>query len=311
VDAATVRAIDPGTLWVACAILSAVGLYASHAAVNRFRRLRLIQDTPTALIRSAPQSYIELCGMAELMAGDPIFAPASRRPCVWYDYAIHRRERRNDRWEWVKIEDGRSDELFLLSDTSGSCAVDPDGAVVLTRRDDTWYGRARIPGRYAKRGALDYLGLHRAGTYRYRERLIEPGGPLYVIGKFMTHRQTEMSGYDREAVAELLREWKRDKGALLHRFDRDSDGRIDQHEWEGAREQAALEVREKADAIAPPPAVDVIGATGNRHQPFMIAAGTEDEVIGRTRRATITFAVVGVVTLSVAVWLSQARIGVL
>jgi hypothetical protein len=311
VDAATVRAIDPGVFWTLCAILGAIGLYASYAALNRFRRLRLIQDTPTALIRSAPQSYVELRGMAELMAGDPIFAPASRRQCVWYDYAIHRRERRDDRWEWVKIEDGCSEELFLLSDTSGSCAVDPDGAVVLPHRDDTWYGRSRIPGRCTTRGALDYLGLHRTGTYRYRERLIEPGVPLYVIGKFITRRHGEMSGYDREAVAQLLRDWKRDKGMLLQRFDRDSNGHIDQQEWEGARAQAAREVRENAEDIAPPPAVDVIGATGDRHQPFMIAAGTEDEVIGRTRRATSVFAVVAVVALSVAIWLSQARVGLL
>ena len=45
-------------------------------------RKRVMQDMPTAKLRSAHQGYIELQGRAELMDGTPIYAPLSREVCV-------------------------------------------------------------------------------------------------------------------------------------------------------------------------------------------------------------------------------------
>ena len=65
-------------------------------------------------------------------------APASLRVCVWYRYKIeHLAEAgrgQGRRKTWVVVEQGTSDSLFHLTDTSGSCAVDPDGATVHTTR---------------------------------------------------------------------------------------------------------------------------------------------------------------------------------
>ena len=47
-------------------------------------RKRVLQDIPTALIRSASQGYVELQGYAELMEGDAITAPLSSRTCIWH-----------------------------------------------------------------------------------------------------------------------------------------------------------------------------------------------------------------------------------
>ena len=131
--------------------------------------------------------------MAEMMAGDPIRVPASLRHCVWFKYKIeqyqesgHGRERRRD---WVVVEHGTSDSLFNLTDTSGTCAVDPEGAEVHASQRDVWYGQSRVPGSF--HAASDNLvsrwfsGLGK--TYRYTEHLIRPGDALYVIGQFTTH----------------------------------------------------------------------------------------------------------------------------
>ena len=49
-------------------------------------RKRLIEDTPTSRIRSAPQGFVELAGVAGVFEGEPIIAPLTQRPCCWYRY---------------------------------------------------------------------------------------------------------------------------------------------------------------------------------------------------------------------------------
>ena len=94
-------------------------------------RKRVLQDTPTALIRSASQGYIELQGHADLLDGDPIIAPLSLRTCVWYRHKVEEKNRTysgsGSRSNWHTVDSGISDSLFCLVDPTGRCAVDPDG----------------------------------------------------------------------------------------------------------------------------------------------------------------------------------------
>ena len=95
-------------------------------------RKRILHDTPNALVRSAAQGYIELQGTAELMAGDPIYAPLSNRLCTWSRYRVEEKHRRHSgsgsKIEWRTVNRGTSDSLFYPVDTTGRCAVDPEGA---------------------------------------------------------------------------------------------------------------------------------------------------------------------------------------
>ena len=51
------------------------GLYLGFTGLHRYR---LIEDVPTAKVRSAHQGYVELIGRAVMMDGEPIVAPLSQ-----------------------------------------------------------------------------------------------------------------------------------------------------------------------------------------------------------------------------------------
>lgn len=44
----------------------------------------MMQDMPTALLRSAAQGYNEFKGKANLLPGEPIIAPLTKLSCIWY-----------------------------------------------------------------------------------------------------------------------------------------------------------------------------------------------------------------------------------
>ncbi len=230
--------------------VSGVGLWKGF---RNIRAARLIEDVPTAKIRSAHQGYVELMGTAQAMAGEPIISPLSGTRCCWYSYKV---ERRNDK-SWSTVEHDESEGLFLLRDDTGECVVDPEDADVTSRHRDTWYGtRTPPPGRgplAASRrppGLLQRLSLRTGldiridndflGDHRYTETLILSGDPLYVVGHFKSFDDIDHERHRDELARELLREWKRDKCKMAS-FDRNGDGRIDLEEWELARREARRE----------------------------------------------------------------------
>lgn len=281
------RAAPAEEFWLTVGFGLLAAAAALYWALVHLKRKRVIEDLPTALIRSAPQGYVELQGQAALMDGDPIHAPLSMRVCTWYSFKVEKREKnRGDRGShWTTLEHGLSEHLFYLVDATGRCAVDPDGAVVIPTYSNVWYGSSRIPGRYHPiDGAWWARVLGQFGErYRYTEKRIEPGDPLLAIGEFTTHAGAH-GGFDHgAAVGERLREWKRDRGFLLREFDADGDGDISMHEWAAARARAESEVvAERRDDAGPPP-VDVLGHTRDSTRPFVLAAGTEETLIARHR----------------------------
>lgn len=217
-------------------------------AFRWLRRARLIEDMPTSRIRSAAQGYVELEGTARAMAGEPVIAPLTGQPCCWYRYKV---ERRGDRGGWRRLEHGASDALFLLEDGTGRCVVDPEGADVTLQERHVWYGTNRRPGNAASRNGNANM-LLRVGRwlgrnaldgdrYRYTEELIVDGMPLYAMGEFKTLDELDDRRARGEITRGLLREWKRDGAALLARFDANEDGRLDEQEWEAARQLARKE----------------------------------------------------------------------
>ncbi|MCB1800917.1 MAG: hypothetical protein KDI82_04425 [Gammaproteobacteria bacterium] len=245
-----------GALWL-------VGLVAVGGAWFGFtgmRRVRQIEDVPTARVRSAPQGYVELIGKARAMSGEPVVAPFSKTPCCWYSYRVERRSRRGSR----PVESGSSDAIFLLRDESGECVIDPEGAEVTSRHKSSWsddgsgWGGHGVHARLPSLGpaadlavqvggsVLDALGSG-VGEYRYTESVILDGDPIYAIGRFRTLGANAHGGAVAERTGAILREWKRQPDTLRERFDRNRDGQIDQDEWQQARAAATREAtREQA-----------------------------------------------------------------
>lgn len=196
--------------------LALVGLTSFWAWFANLKRYRTVADTPTSRIASAPQGYIEIAGRGQQPPGASLTSPLSGLPCLWYRYRIERRN--GDRWEYV--ESGMSHDTFGISDGSGQLLVDPDGAEIITSRKQV---------------------SNRDGYRRTEWTLIE-GETLYVIGEHVTLGGPNASLDKKADLTTLLAEWKRDKTALLARFDADRDGEISLAEWEHARQAASDEV---------------------------------------------------------------------
>lgn len=193
-----------------------VGLTSFWAWYANLKRYRIVADTPTSRIASAPQGYIELVGHGKQPPGQGLISPVTGLPCLWYRYRIERRN--GDRWEYV--ESGISHDTFGMDDGSGSVLVDPDGAEIITSRKQ----------------------VSSAGGYRKTEWTLIEGETVYVIGEHITLGGPNAVLDKKADLATLLAEWKTDKTALLARFDANRDGEISMQEWERARQTASDEV---------------------------------------------------------------------
>jgi hypothetical protein len=270
---------------------------------RNFRRARVIEDTPTARLRSAPQGYVELQGQARSLPDQPVIAPLTRSACVWFRFRIER-EQHNSRSgsRWAEVESGSSEIPFLLNDATGECLVDPRRAEVTPAVKKVWYGRSKWPGA-GQRGGL--LGLLTGGRYRYTEERIE-GGDLYVLGWFDSVRSTDLPvGAE---VSGVLRAWKQDQAALLRRFDRNADGHIDEAEWHSARETAHREVLADRAVRSAQPATNVVGAGEHTHLPFLISAHPETLLSGRYRRRALLALAGSLLTAALLAWMMVVRL---
>ena len=238
---------DPVEVGIGVAVLAAGCAYASWRTWRHVSHIRLIEDTPTAKIRSAPQGYVELEGTGQLMDGPPIIAKLSGLPCVWYRYKIeqqvttHYKGHTQTRWE--VIEKDESTETFWLQDDTGRVVIDPEGADVTPRHKDRWRSGSRLGG-IARQpaGASRFFATHVGhGKYRLTEERINNGERLYALGLLKSVSSYASRPTVDEDVRELLKDWKKDQPTLMNRFDLNKDGKIDEIEWRLARAQARRE----------------------------------------------------------------------
>jgi hypothetical protein len=96
------------------------------------------------------------------------------------------------------------DQPFVLDDGYGRCLLYPNKAEIITSPADTY---------------LDWL------------HAIYPGQELYVLGDMRTLKADNHQPI-RHRIAELLSTWKLKPKVLLEAYDRNGDGRLDEHEWD-------------------------------------------------------------------------------
>lgn len=227
---------------IALTLISGISFIAWAASL---KRNRAIADTPTSRIGSAAQGYAELYGRA---CSDEEFLASGKLgslPCIWYRYTTYRKTADN---KWQEIARGISSSLFGVEDGSGRVLVDPDHAEVITSHRRSWQD----------------------GDYRHVEEQLYPSDRIYLLGDFTTLGGAHVQLDSRQDVAALLDEWKRNRPALLERFDLDGNGEIDLKEWELARRAAHREVEQQHRELRLTPGVHVMRApTDGRH--FLIA----------------------------------------
>jgi hypothetical protein len=278
-------------------ILGAGGLY---GFLRYSRLLRLVADTPTARIRSAPQGLVQLEGTGDWLPGPEIMAPLSGLPCVWYRYRIEEssgtvgRNRRR-----VVVAQGRSDDLFLLTDGTGQCVVDPDGAKVIQPERDVWYS----PSRTLATGPRG--GSRWGGRYRHIEERLPVHQPLLVVGEFATRRH---EGMDRdERLRDLLGRWKNDP-TIIQRYDSSGDGRLSLQDWQKVRAAAHAQVDLEMAREEFPDAVHLLRrGTRGTQRILLLSTLDESQLLFRQRLRAYGSALIFIFAASLLLWAFAVR----
>ncbi|MDP8984619.1 MAG: E3 ubiquitin ligase family protein [Pseudomonadota bacterium] len=280
--------------WLGAVALGAVAVWALCKCFASVRRDRILADTPLVKIRSAAQGYVKVIGRAKPAGEVPTTAPLSARPCVWWSYEIEEKvtNSRNES-HWESVASGTSVEPFALADADGECLVGPVNAEITPTSHDRWSGERPNPTCLP----LQARGLLGTDNYRYTERLLSVGDLLSVTGELRSN--SEIQTADAAAVA-LLREWKHDQAALLGRFDRNHDGRIDSTEWEAAR-RAAMAQSQGAALSSPIVRTSVIGQPMHG-EPFLIAPMDSAHLVLREKMTAVMFLILGIVCTGLCAW---------
>lgn len=295
--------------WIILAIACVLALAAFYYAARCWRRARLIEDVPTAKVRSAHQGYVELEGDGRLMNGTPIIAPLTNKQCVWYRYKIERKETRHTnngtQTKWVTEREETSDNLFHLHDETGFCVVDPEGAEVTCDDKVQWYGHASWPtDAPALFGGSGVSGLLESGRYRYTEWLVLPNQPLYIIGQFQSMSPAQQYSVN-EITRDLIRTWKKDPSSMLERFDANGDGKIDHDEWELVRKSAKMHAQKEHRERAKQPDIHIISKPENDQHPFLLSVYPQEQLTKRYRLHAYLSLAGFFVAGSVVAWLFQ------
>jgi hypothetical protein len=184
--------------WAALALGSGPVLF--WRSFRDLRVQRLIQNTPTSRIRSMPMGFVEICG--EASPRSELAAPFSGRPCAYWQVDISTRSRRN---AWTVVHRNASGSPFFLRDETGVALVYPkDATVRLNFQVEEECVGISLPDCYAQ-----YLDeqhpagsvLWRVGSLRFRERVLEAGQRIYVMGTATPKPQSVTISMDDELEA--------------------------------------------------------------------------------------------------------------
>ena len=299
-----VHAARSDQFWMGFIPAALVALSSLLALFRHLMRMRLIADTPVSLVRSATQGYVELQGIARMMAGKPIVSPLSGRRCVWYRYTVEEKSGSKDGWETVERD--QSTAIFHLDDGTGRCIVDPEGAEVIPSKTRQWRGNSLRPGDAPRNGSF-WDRLARADRYRYTESLIEEEDPLYVMGTLKALASGDPGTTD-DAIRRIVRGWKQNPAALRERFDKNQDGLISSEEWEHALNLAEREAMLNWHRTAAEAEVNLIGKPVDG-RPFLLSTLPEHLLRNRFRRLALVSAVLFLLFGAGAGWALYLRYG--
>ena len=179
------RSADPGAkLKLDLPIYATLSLCAGpilfYRSFRDMRTRRLIQNTPTARIRSMAMGLVEING--GVVSHSMQSAPFSGRPCAYWELDIATQNRRG----WTVVHRNSSGHPFYVRDETGLALVYPKGADCKVRFgvSETCLGISLPPcyAQYMDDQQLALRHLWRLSNMRFRERLLEDGQKVFVLG---------------------------------------------------------------------------------------------------------------------------------
>ncbi len=167
-------------------VLAAMALFSGPVMFARgFRDLRtrrLIRNTPTARIRSMAMGLVEVSGA--VISRSRVRAPFSGRECAYWEVDISIRMGR--RGGYRSVHRNSSGNPFYVDDGTGIALVYPSGSQCRTpvACEEECFGLT-LPEPYSGYLAGQRLWqrqLWRMSSIRFRERMLEEGQRVYVLG---------------------------------------------------------------------------------------------------------------------------------
>lgn len=162
------------------------GTYFFFQGFRAMRIQRLIEDTPTAKLRSLAMGLVEVEG--KVQARSRVTAPFTNRSCAWWEVELQtlsESSKGGRRWNTVYKE--QSGNPFYLEDGTGTAMVYPQGADVrvgdLVQEETHGLG---VPEPYSSFMADRHLGMRHVwsvGAMRFRERVVDEGCAVFVLGR--------------------------------------------------------------------------------------------------------------------------------
>jgi hypothetical protein len=206
----------------------AAGPWLFYRGFRTMRTRQLIANTPTARIRSMAMGLAEINGTVEPRSA--VYAPFSGRSCAYWEVDVSSRTRRG----WTVVHRNQSGNPFFLRDETGLALIYPHGSQCKIHFGTEEHCQGlMLPQCYA-----DYMNEHRSaigqlarlGTLRFRERMLEPGVRVYVLGTATPRAQGRVvaegesllaTGTD-DAVATRLRALDHEVSAVVRRGDNET-----------------------------------------------------------------------------------------
>jgi hypothetical protein len=185
--------------------LFALGGWLFRRGIVGLRDALHVANTPTARVSCAAMGLVELEGRA--VTGQPTIAGVSGRPAVWWDVGVdawYRGSRgKGGRWRQVMARHG-GDSALTLEDDTGRVPVWLRDADLLLE-EHTWEtGKQALPAGGLAMLAGTAFGWNSGARLRVRERRMEAGGQLYVLGTLDQMSRLHAADEDR-GLARLVR----------------------------------------------------------------------------------------------------------
>jgi len=159
------------------------------AFFHGFRALRLqqlIRNTPTAKVRSLAIGLVELQGA--LKSRSRTRGPFTDRDCVWWEVEIQTlRESNKGMKQWQTVHRESSGHPFFLDDGTGTALIYPQGADIragdVVSEETGGFGVPEPYASFMENRALGMRKLWSIGPMRFRERMLEEGRAVFVLGR--------------------------------------------------------------------------------------------------------------------------------
>ena len=169
-----------------CALVASLGGLAFHRGLRALRVQRLIRDTPTAKVRSLAMGLVELQGT--LRNRSRTRAPFTEKDCVWWEVELQTlRQSNKGLKQWHTVHRERSGHPFFIDDGTGTALIYPQDADVragqVVSEETHGFGVPEPYASFMEARALGMRHLWSMGPMRFRERTLEDGRAVYVLGR--------------------------------------------------------------------------------------------------------------------------------